>query len=611
MKITRCSIYQFGKLKEREFSFQDGFTLIEGKNESGKTTLHTALAAFLFGAEKGRGKAAAAGIYKSNLPWVHPELYGGAIDWERGGSRIHMERDFAKVPPRAYITRTQDGITREAGAADLPWPASFSPYLYFNTLSFRQIGSGVESGMADELRSHIVNLQGSGDESIDMAAALLSLRAKKRALSKQLDPQADLRLQEVEQQLKVLEAESFTDEENSWDSTRSELSEEENRSKELARERGTLLQDISRRETLLKNRGIEDPEKLKEDAEKAHVLAEQMKNYQETYRPKALSGGAIRTISLVTIPFLLLFFWIVVNRLQAQDYTAAAIYGALLFCAMFISTRFSRKEDAVDAYKHNQKALDYLLKEYMPDYESEGTPEEAAELAEYMDKLLGLLKDLDGQREALDDCTRELGEQSGREQSLGRRLEAQMNAQVRRENWEADIAALMDRREQLQAIVQENVRLREEIQALDLASETLMKLATDVYSHFGAPLTESASDIFREVTDGRYEGVRINDKLEIYAVQNHQLVAPGALSAGTMEQLYFAFRLAVIRLLWPDEAMPLFFDDSFAFYDSDRLLSLLAWLRDNYKGQVFLFTCQNREEQMLQKLGISYQKIEL
>ena len=48
-------------------------------------------------------------------------------------------------------------------------------------------------------------------------------------------------------------------------------------------------------------------------------------------------------------------------------------------------------------------------------------------------------------------------------------------------------------------------------------------------------------------------------------MQQGRLVAPGALSGGTMQQLYFAFRMAIIRLLWPDEPMPLFFDDSFAF----------------------------------------------
>ena len=69
--------------------------------------------------------------------------------------------------------------------------------------------------------------------------------------------------------------------------------------------------------------------------------------------------------------------------------------------------------------------------------------------------------------------------------------------------------------------------------------------------------------------------------------------------------------MAVIRLLWPDEPMPLFFDDSFAFYDSERLASLLKWLHANYKGQIFLFTCQNREGELLEEADIPFEKIDL
>ena len=99
--------------------------------------------------------------------------------------------------------------------------------------------------------------------------------------------------------------------------------------------------------------------------------------------------------------------------------------------------------------------------------------------------------------------------------------------------------------------------------------------------------------------------------LKIYAVQDHKLVAPAALSGGTMQQLYFAVRLAIIRLLWPDEPMPLFFDDAFAYYDKDRLTALLGWLNTNYTGHVFIFTCQNREAELLEDAGIPFEKIEL
>ena len=119
------------------------------------------------------------------------------------------------------------------------------------------------------------------------------------------------------------------------------------------------------------------------------------------------------------------------------------------------------------------------------------------------------------------------------------------------------------------------------------------------------------SGIFREITKGAYDGLEVSDDLELFALSAGRKIAPGALSAGAMEQLYFSFRLAVVRLLWPKEDMPLFFDDSFAMYDSERLEACLNWLHTNYHGQVFLFSCQDREKKTLDKLGIAYHSVEL
>ena len=50
-----------------------------------------------------------------------------------------------------------------------------------------------------------------------------------------------------------------------------------------------------------------------------------------------------------------------------------------------------------------------------------------------------------------------------------------------------------------------------------------------------------------------------------------------------------------------EEDVPLIFDDAFAFYDDKRLESALKWLSGQGK-QVIIFTCQNREEEIVEKL---------
>ena len=54
--------------------------------------------------------------------------------------------------------------------------------------------------------------------------------------------------------------------------------------------------------------------------------------------------------------------------------------------------------------------------------------------------------------------------------------------------------------------------------------------------------------------------------------------------------------------------MPVILDDTFVYYDDERLKHTLAWLAEN-KKQVLIFTCQKREIQLLEELGLDYHKV--
>ena len=58
MKLLELHIDGFGKFHDQTFVFHDGINVIYGKNEAGKSTLHTFIRSMLFGIERGRGRAA-------------------------------------------------------------------------------------------------------------------------------------------------------------------------------------------------------------------------------------------------------------------------------------------------------------------------------------------------------------------------------------------------------------------------------------------------------------------------------------------------------------------------------------------------------------------------
>ena len=55
MTLNELTIRGFGKFHDRTFTFSDGINILYGKNESGKSTLHSFLRAMLFGMERARG----------------------------------------------------------------------------------------------------------------------------------------------------------------------------------------------------------------------------------------------------------------------------------------------------------------------------------------------------------------------------------------------------------------------------------------------------------------------------------------------------------------------------------------------------------------------------
>ena len=145
-------------------------------------------------------------------------------------------------------------------------------------------------------------------------------------------------------------------------------------------------------------------------------------------------------------------------------------------------------------------------------------------------------------------------------------------------------------------ILAENERIQEELDALDLAQETMTSLSTSIRDSFGLYLNKTASELIEGITGGIYTSMSIDQNLDIYMNTPARLVPIEQVSSGTMDQIYLAVRLAAARLVQNGtDAMPLIFDDSFVMYDDERLKTALKWLNNAYNNQIIIFTCHHRE----------------
>ena len=100
----------------------------------------------------------------------------------------------------------------------------------------------------------------------------------------------------------------------------------------------------------------------------------------------------------------------------------------------------------------------------------------------------------------------------------------------------------------------------------------------------------------------------MDQELHISVNTEDRIVPLERLSRGTLEQIYFALRMAAGELLCNGERFPVILDDVFGMYDEERLTSVLKWLHKEHR-QIIISTCHKREMELLDKEGIPYQKL--
>lgn len=200
-----------------------------------------------------------------------------------------------------------------------------------------------------------------------------------------------------------------------------------------------------------------------------------------------------------------------------------------------------------------------------------------------------------------------------REESLDEKIaKSQWNWEKLRENLgekQVQYKNLLEYAEELETTESITPEQKKQEQALALAENLMKEIAADLQQSVGVRLNQKVSEIFSEITEGKYSKVWIDEEFQISLFSEGRKMELKHLSQGTLEQLHFALRMAAVKILYEEE-YPVILDDTFVFYDEYRVEQTLKWLKKNVK-QVIILTCQKREEEILRENKIAYCKIEL
>ena len=249
-----------------------------------------------------------------------------------------------------------------------------------------------------------------------------------------------------------------------------------------------------------------------------------------------------------------------------------------------------------------QSAIGSALEAYRAWHTAQQAAQQAKTRYDALAQALGDIPDLPVPARDVSGLTNEQAEAAlARTQALAAAVQSQLDqSRGRLEQFGSEVELSAKK----QALTQKLDLLNERREALTLARQTLEQANAALAERFSPRLVREASDIFSELTGGRYARVQISRQMDMEAGQPDAAMRRSLfLSGGTADELYLSVRLAVCRLLLPEDA-PIVLDDALAMFDDDRLcLALCLLQREAANRQILLFTCQSRERRCLSADG--------
>ncbi len=624
----------FGKLEGESLELHDGLNVISAPNESGKSTWCAFVRAMLYGVDSSeRQKAGFLPDKMRFAPWSGSAMQG-SMQLESGGRDITITRTTktASAPMRefsAVYTGTSVSVEGLNGnnAGEMLTGVSRD---VFRRSAFVEQGKVAVTHSA-ELEKRISAIVSSGDEDCSFTEADGRLRQwqRKRRFNRHG------RLPELEDELshkKQLLAE-LSDAAQNRENMAAEL---ETAKQECERIEAEVIESrkVVRKEALSSLQGVRNEvnaaterhdkaaerrdscraalcacaigERKPEEA-KAEVKTD-LENSMKLKERSERKSSPVLAIILMILCGALVAAGFLMPDLMIHAFIAAAVALAAGIALFIRASR--RKTEKYEAAKQRRKIL--------AKYKAESEADIAASIDEYLElyknyaeaqraekesaEALAVVRRRQEQAESKtltqldftggDNQAAQLSRRLTEARAKCSRISAQMAEHSGRLAAMGDPLVLGSEISRMEA---EYAEISAEYDAIALAIDTMRKADEDIQSRFSPALGKLAAEYMQFVTDGKYDGVMLDRDFSATVHEAGGNVPRNAeyLSAGTLDLMYLAVRLAVCELALPESAnCPLIIDDALVNFDADRRRQAMALLEKiAQERQVILFAC--------------------
>ena len=645
MKIKQLKINSYGKLKNKELNFKNGINIVEGKNESGKSTIFHFIVNSFYGISKNK-KGKEYSDFEKYKPWGEEEFSGKIVYELDNGESFEVFRDFKKKNPKIFNENKEDiskqfNIDKNKGNEFFYEQTKVDESLFLSTLVVNQQEVKLEKTEQNMLVQKIANLVGTGEDNVSYQRAIDRInrrqlneigteRSREKPINKLIDEIE--KLENEKQELGRYEDLKYQMEENKIElNTQIEKLENENnylKELKLLIENEKIENEKIKLQENIKNENSEKINQLKNEIEK---IKNNNKNILENNLEKnkkiknKINKKIINLFILLLIINILQFIFVKNNIFKYIFLLTLPTY--IIFSIIFLKNKKNKikkleknkkiKEEKINLEINNLNNQIILLEKNNSELEKE-----INKLKNNFNLKMNLEKEKI-KNKYLNKIEKNKLEENMTLEKINLQIENIQNEinhekielhtlEIDKQNVEPKLDNLAKIEERLVNHKEEMSTLKNLEQSMNLAKEVLNlayeKMRTSVTPKF----TQNLSATIAHITNGKYKNVVFhNEEGLIVELENGNYESVSKLSVGTIDQLYLSLRLSMIEEL-SEEKMPIILDEAFAYYDTQRLKNILNYLANTYADrQIILFTCTQREKEILNAFNISYHLIDL
>lgn len=645
MKINQLKINSYGKIKDKEINLKNGINLIQGKNESGKSTLFHFIVNIFYGASKNK-KGKEYSDFEKYKPWNDEEFSGKILYELDNGENYEVFRDFKKKNPKIFNEKKEEiskefNIDKNRGNEFFYEQTKMDEQLFLSTLVVNQQDVKLEKSEQNILVQKIANLVGTGEDNVSYKIAIDRINRRQlneigtdRSREKPINKlQSEIEeLEKEKSELEKYEDLKYGIEENKNDLQMQieKLENENNYLKELKLliENEKIENEKIKIQENIKNENLEKINQLKNEINKIknnnkNILkdnSEKNKKIKNKINKKIIylfillfiinilqfifiKNNYFRYIFLLTLPTFLIFSIIFLknkkNKLKIKEKNKKIEEEK-------INLEINNLNNQIILLEKNNTELENEINKIKNNFNLKIDLEKEKIKNKYFSKIEKYKLEEKTTLEIINFKIENLQNEINHKKIELHTLD------LDKQNMEPKLNNLSKIEENLVNHKEEMSTLKTLNQSMNLAKEVLEQAYEKMKTSVTPKFTQNLSETISHITNGKYTNVVFhNEEGLIVEMENGNYEPVAKLSVGAIDQLYLSLRLSMVEEL-SEEKMPIILDEAFAYYDEQRLENIFDYIKERFKyHQIIIFTCTDREKNIMDKLNIDYNLINL